>query len=158
MTEIWIPGAPPTVTQQQHRVVCIKGRPHFVPTPKLRETRKHFAEVLGRYDGKTYTEPVTVEITWIFPYRHSERKAVTSAGRVIPKYTRPDVDNLNKALLDELTHTGIIQDDAIVSELVTRKCWGPHPGIKITIDDLNRVGFEREIKAGIESVTKCGSK
>ena len=115
------------------------------------------SDILSQYDGETYTEPVTATITWIFPYRSSEKKSIISAGRLIPKYTRPDVDNLNKALLDEMTGSGIIQDDAIIAELITRKCWGPAPGILIMIDDLNTTGFERDITAGIESVTKCGS-
>lgn len=163
MTEIWIPGAPPTVTQQQHRVIYVHGKPRFVPSSKLRKVREHYAAAIAAHDYTVHTGPVSVTITWCWPYRHSERKAVTAAGAILPKDTRPDLDNLGKALLDELTHTGVIRDDSQIVEYISRKCWCDTPGILIEVVDIDQMSFDRKIRylrahAEKHSNTKCGSK
>ena len=161
-TEIWIPGDPPTVTQQQHRVIYVHGKPRFVPSNKLRKVRAHYAAAIREQKHMMHTGPVSVTISWCFPYRHSERRAITAAGAILPKDTRPDLDNLGKALLDELTGAGVIRDDSQIVEYVSRKCWCDTPGILIYVTDIDQVSFDHKIRdlrehAEKHSHTKCGS-
>lgn len=142
---IEIPGTPPTTTQQQHRVIVVHGRPKFIPGKQVEKTRRYFRNALLPYAGKTIDGPVAVTTIWSYPYRTSERKKITEKKRVLPKDTRPDADNLMKALLDEIVAAGILPDDNAIATLTTYKCWAADPGITINIEPINGDDFEKEI-------------
>ena len=55
-----------------------------------------------------------------------------ASGSVIPKQTRPDIDNLCKGLLDALS--GVMwEDDAIITSLTARKVWAAKDEIVVNI-------------------------
>jgi Holliday junction resolvase RusA-like endonuclease len=54
---------------------------------------------------------VRVDITWVFPRPQYMTAKKYGAGRV-PYLAKPDRDNLDKAVLDELTRVGFWKDDA----------------------------------------------
>lgn len=95
--------------------------------------------------------PVYIKIIWCFPYRKSERKA--KLGEVIPKDTRPDIDNLNKNLLDILQKEQFITDDSNVVRLTTEKCWYETSGLYIKIMEIDPEIFGEKIEKCIQ---RCG--
>lgn len=86
--------------------------------------------------GKPY-EPlrggIYLQARWCFPYRKSERKSVTKTGLEIPHTSRPDLDNLEKSLLDVLTRLRFWEDDAQVFTKSTAKVWGPSSYLALAI-------------------------
>jgi len=64
--------------------------------------------------------PVAVLASFRFPMPTGRLVSERQAGR-IPKWTRPDVDKLARALLDGLVQGGVIHDDAQVACLMVGK-------------------------------------
>lgn len=125
---------PPTATAQQKGVFVRNGRAHFFTKQKVRDAEDFLAAMLAPHAP---AEPLRGGIyfvaRWCFPYRKSERKSVTKTGREIPHTVRPDLDNLEKALLDVLTRLRFWEDDAQVFMKSTAKVWGPAPYLAIAI-------------------------
>lgn len=125
---------PPTATAQQKGAFVCGGRVRFFKKRKVREGENFLAALLSMHvPDIPFAEPVVIEVRWTFPWRKSERKSVVRAGVPIPHTSRPDLDNLEKNLLDVLTRLNFWMDDSLVSDKRTSKWWGPKPGIDIRI-------------------------
>ena len=81
------------------------------------------------------TGPVSLTITWCYPWRKSEPKKNRVNGW---KYcdTKPDADNLSKMAQDVMTSLNFWTDDSQVAALHFVKIWGDNPRIEIKIKDL----------------------
>ena len=127
-------SVPPTATAQQKGAFVCGGRVRFYTKKKVRQSENFLAALLSMHvPDVPFSEPVVVEARWTFPWRQSERKRVVGAGVPIPHTSRPDLDNLEKNLLDVLTQLNFWTDDSLVTEKFTSKWWGPKPGIDIEI-------------------------
>lgn len=148
--EFFMPMVPPTRTEQQHRVVFSKtGHPVFLRDPKLQKARELLAENLKPHiPEKPFEEPLAVSIFWVFPYKKSIPKK--KIGKVIPKDTRPDIDNLNKNLLDVM-NGNYWNDDSQVVRFTSAKAWYSEPGIFIRITPLDEERFDSQIQQAIRS-------
>lgn len=124
-----------------------KGRPRFTRsghayTPDT--TRKYEALVTARAKeamiGKRKIEKpnaVRVDILAIFPVPSSwSKKRRTAALQGVEHHvSKPDLDNVQKAILDGMN--GIVfEDDSQVIDSRTRKAYGPEPGVKVFIDEV----------------------
>ena len=130
MTEIkfFMPMNPPTVTQQQHRVGKGKnGKPVFYDSPELLDAKAK----LTAYLAKHFTGAVQLIVKWCFPVSGSH-----SDGEY--KTTKPDTDNLQKALKDIMTGLHFWKDDALVASEVVEKFWSDTPGIWIGIREIGQ--------------------
>lgn len=79
--------------------------------------------------------PLSLECSWVYPYRKSEPKK--NRGGLIPCPTRPDCDNLAKFLCDCMERAGFFETgDAQVTTLTFGKWWGPRPGIEVDLYQL----------------------
>lgn len=126
--------APPTATAQQKGVYVRNGRVRFFTKAKVRESESFLAALLSMHvPDVPFSTPVSLTARWTFPWRKSERKGVVRAGVPVPHTSRPDLDNLEKNLLDVLTRLNFWTDDSLVADKRTSKCWGPKPGIDIEI-------------------------
>ena len=87
-----------------------------------------------RHIVEMFSTPIEIEI--VFKFRHPKSWSKTRiAGIPSPKTTRPDVDNLCKAVLDSLN--GIAwADDAIVCSLRAVKQWDVRDEVVIRIIPL----------------------
>ena len=140
---------PPTRTEQQHRVYFRNGRAMFARDPKLLEAREQLANGVEQYiPDKPFTEPLAVSIFWVFPYKKSEKKS--NIGQVIPKDTRPDIDNLNKNLLDVMNEKFWLDDSQVV-RFTSAKAWYKEPGIFIKISPLDIKRFQKQIEGAVKS-------
>ena len=70
-------------------------------------------------------------VKWCFPVsgKHSDGEYKT---------TKPDTDNLQKALKDIMTKLHFWKDDALVASEVVEKFWSDTPGIWIGIKEIGQ--------------------
>jgi Holliday junction resolvase RusA-like endonuclease len=121
---------PPTKTQQEHRIGKRKNGSMYVYEDRdLKEARlKLYKAVLPHTPEKPFTKAVQLVVKWCFP------RGSHSHGSY--KTTKPDTDNLNKMLKDEMTRAGFWKDDALVASEVIEKFWTDTPGIYVEIVEI----------------------
>ena len=125
---------PPTATAQQKGAFVCGGRVRFYTKAKVRQSENFLAALCSMHaPDAPFAVPVAVKVRWTFPWRKSERRGIVAAGVPVPHTSRPDLDNLEKNLLDVLTRLNFWTDDSLVAEKSTSKFWGPKPGIDVEI-------------------------
>jgi len=122
---------PPRTTAQQKRIVFRgDGRPQFYDGARLSQARGTLRSALFENKPK---EPMqgclALKVQWLFS---------TPDGRKWGKWkrTRPDTDNLQKMLKDEMTRAGYWKDDAQVCVEHVEKAWDIDGRIVIEIEEL----------------------
>ena len=134
---------PPTATAQQKGVFVRNGRAHFFTKAKVHQAENFLAALLQPHQpAEPLTGAVEFRATWVFPYRKSEPKRVTAAGAYIPHTTRPDLDNLEKGLLDTMTRLRFWLDDSQVAQKKTNKAWGESPFLEIHVREIAAKGVQ----------------
>lgn len=80
-------------------------------------------------DGPVFAR---LQIVLQIPASWSQKKrSAAIAGQVYPT-TKPDIDNVEKAIFDGLN--GVVwRDDVQVVEVAKRKCYGDTPGVQVTV-------------------------
>ncbi len=129
-TEFFMQMYPPTVTDQMHRISTKNGKTIIYDSPKLSDVKdKLRANLSPHRPPKPYSGAVRLIVKWLFPLKgqHTDGEYKT---------TKPDTDNLQKALKDCMTKEGFWRDDALVASEITEKFWAAYPGIYIRIDEL----------------------
>lgn len=121
---------PPTKTQQEHKVGISKnGKPYFYEDRDLKEARAKLRRALSpMVPDEPYQTAVRLTVKWCF-----QRKKHKDGEY---KITKPDTDNLNKMLKDEMTRLGFWKDDALVASEIIEKFWAEVPGIFINIEEI----------------------
>ena len=132
--QFFMPLRPPTVTHnaKQLHAFMRAGRPCAVlhDSPALKDARaKLHAHLAPHAPAKPLDGPVRLVVKWLFP---AEGRRPDGSY----KTTRPDTDNLEKALKDEMTRLGFWRDDAQVASEITEKFWADIPGIYIEVSKL----------------------
>ena len=121
---------PPTKTQQEHRVGTRKdGSMYFYEDRELKEARNTLKLALMKQAPEApLSGPVMLMVKWLFPRgKHQDGEY---------KVSKPDTDNLNKMLKDEMTKAGFWKDDAQVVQEMIEKFWAEIPGIFIKVEEL----------------------
>lgn len=114
-----IPGEPPRATAQGKRMRIVNGKPVFYKHPELKiaEALYYYHALNARPKGwKPMEGPVRLFVSFCFG-TDDKRKIGTW------KTTRPDTDNMVKALKDALTRAEIWVDDSQVVDEHTTKTW-----------------------------------
>lgn len=121
---------PPTKTQQEHRVGKRKdGSLYFYEDRELKEARNTLKLALMEQAPEApISGPVMLMVKWLFP------RGLHEDGEY--KTSKPDTDNLNKMLKDEMTKAGFWKDDAQVVQEMIEKFWAEIPGIFIKVEEL----------------------
>ena len=118
---------PPTVTQQEHQVRVVHGKPVFYEPQELREARQLLLDsVAGYAPDQPLDGPIQLITKWIW-----------KGSKTSYKVTKPDTDNLIKMLKDCMTRTGYWHDDAQVASEITEKFWSDIPGIYVKVVTLD---------------------
>lgn len=84
--------------------------------------------------------PIEAFVSFRFAYNKGTPKK--NRGKQIWKTTRPDLDNMEKAILDSLTRMGVIMDDKNVVFKISEKFYDLSPGVYISIGKLPEVREE----------------
>ena len=131
--QFFMPLRPPTVTHnaKQLHAFLRAGRPCAVlhDSPELKDARaKLHAHLAPHAPAKPLAGPVRLVVKWLFP----------AGGHPDGSYkaTKPDTDNLEKALKDEMTRLGFWRDDAQVASEIVEKFYAGIPGIYIEVHAL----------------------
>jgi Holliday junction resolvase RusA-like endonuclease len=88
--------------------------------------------------------PVEVRLEFIFERSGKSSNTLQYAETFHTK--KPDIDNLEKAVLDALTKAGAWQDDAYVASIHSIKRYarpGEKPGVRIALEIMSFVPSER---------------
>lgn len=135
MKRITVYIEPSPTHQSALRILKNKAGKMFVgkmSSSKASRWKKEFiAKVLKDRPDKPYNFPLYVEITFEYPFLKKHKGEVD----ILPKTTRPDLDNLEKMVLDGLVDAGYMVDDSLVCSKHTHKLFsvsGPRILIDIT--------------------------
>lgn len=134
MIQFFIPGEPPTATAQQKGYNARTGK-YYKPA----ELRDAEAKYLAYANEVRPAQPMEgpVDLTVIFGFGLKEKHKDFE-----PKTSKPDTDNMMKALKDCLTKCRFWKDDAQVYREVACKIWRAVPGVLVVVKDRNDLGGE----------------
>lgn len=119
---------PPRTTHQQKKIAVVNGKPHIYTPARLSAALSVLGWSLSTHKPKEPLKgPLALVVRWKF---HGQKK---KPGW---KVTRPDTNNLQKALKDEMGKLGFYQDDAQVVHEECEKVWADVPGIEIKLWEL----------------------
>lgn len=128
--QFFMPMIPPTVTFQDKELAVVKGRPIIHDSAQLHAVKAKLRGHLAKYAPEEPIQgPIRIMVKWCYP--------VTGKHKVGEwKITKPDTDNLQKALLDCMTKLRFWKDDAQVCSQIVEKFWSDIPGIFVFINRL----------------------
>lgn len=133
--EFFLPMIPPTVTHQDKKLhAYLKGgKPHAVlhDSAGLRDAKAKLHGALAPHrPAKELRGAVRLVVKWCFPAGEAHQDGEY-------KTTKPDTDNLEKALKDEMSRLHFWRDDAQVASEISEKFWAAIPGIYVKVVELN---------------------
>lgn len=139
MINIYIPGDPDTITAQQKGLKITRSRtgkyyPQFYEKPEVRAAkRKLYYSIQDHRPAEPISGAIELMIVWAFDIGTKPKKYINQF-----RTTRPDLDNLNKSIMDILTDLKFWNDDSQVAKLLLMKRWvrPEDAGIHITINQI----------------------
>lgn len=136
--DLWLDLLP--VPKERPRVVRTKsGKTVSFTPPRTKRFTSDVATVAKAVMAGNSPIHGAVALTMVFrmqipPSWPLWRQKAAAEGRVVPT-ARPDMDNLEKALLDALNGLAFT-DDALVVDRLARKRFGVQPGIRLRVESL----------------------
>ena len=130
MISFFIDMIPPTITAQEKKIHVVRGKPIMYDTSELNVAKSKLLGYLSHHvPDQMFNSSIRLIVWWCFPItgKHHDGEY---------KYTKPDTDNLNKALKDCMTALHFWKDDALVVSEVIEKYWAKRPGIYIKIEEV----------------------
>lgn len=128
--QFFMPMIPPSTTFQDKELAVRNGNPLIFDSVELiavkAKLRGHLAKSVP---PEPFRGPLRVLTKWCYPATEKH-----PAGTW--KTTKPDTDNLQKALLDSMTKLGFWKDDAQVCSQIVEKFWSDVPGVFVYITQL----------------------
>ena len=122
---------PPTSTHQEKKVSVKNGKPVIYEPANVQVARLKLRDHLAQHKiDKPLKGPIQLIVKWCFP-----NNDIYEDGSY--RITKPDTDNLQKLLKDEMTYLKFWKDDAQVCSEVVEKFWAKIPGIYIHIKQLD---------------------
>lgn len=148
ITKIHLPITPPKATAQQQKTAVIGGKPRRYDPKNVAAAKHTLLTLLLQHRPSSPIEgPVRLSVAWVYPFlkKHLNSKGELKEGIFDgePCVTRPDCDNLSKALCDQMTSAGYWRDDSQVALGSIAKCYGATPGIYIRIEPIIVVEYEK---------------
>lgn len=119
---------PPRVTKQMKKTTCRKVRGKWIPvpvdTPELKEATQLFMELLLPYRPQTPLDgPLLFTLVWHFDHNMSASEDVKR--NLVWMDTAPDLDNMEKLILDTIAKMGFIANDSRIALKLTGKVRDP---------------------------------
>ena len=128
--QFFMPMVPPGTTFQDKELAVQKGKPVIFDSAELiavkMKLRGHLAK---NVPPEPFRGAVRVITKWCYPATDKHPDGTW-------KITKPDTDNLQKALLDCMTKLGFWKDDAQVCSQIVEKFWSTVPGVFVYITQL----------------------
>lgn len=139
----------------------VEGHPKAQPRPRATHHKGHARvydpataegwkgriamEAIHHRPELPHLRAVSVELTFRMPRPKSHFGTGKNEGKLkdsspFKHLSKPDIDNMEKAVLDELTMLGFWRDDSQITDMASRKRYTKgKPGVEITIDLLDSV-------------------
>ena len=136
--EIFLPIEPPSATQQEKQVNW-KTKTLYQGDRSKDAKEKLRAYLVKHIPDQMVAPPIEMTVIYGFGL-----KAKHQTGEW--KSTKPDLDNLQKALQDAMTELGFYKDDSHIAKLSVMKFWTYHPGISITLRHMEGDVYGRDEK------------
>ena len=128
---------PPKATAQQKGAFICNNKIRFFEKSKVKSAREIlYSALLPFRPSETLKGPVNLKVKFFFTYRKSEKKSITKNNLIVPHIVRPDLDNLEKLLLDVMTAMQFWKDDSQVCVKWTEKHFAPKGKIEIEIQEI----------------------
>ena len=128
--EFFMPMIPPTITAQEKQIRVVNGKPQVYDPPELKAAKmKLRAHLIPHIPDQPFDGPLRLVAKWCFPItgKHHDGEY---------KYTKPDTDDLNKALKDIMEDLKFYVNDSRVASEIIEKFWADLPGIYIRLENL----------------------
>jgi Holliday junction resolvase RusA-like endonuclease len=93
-------------------------------------------KAMKEHNVKKFSGPLMVDIVFVFAIPPSWKQGKKDLMFEQPHIQRPDIDNLEKMVLDSCNYAGIWDDDCQVASLTAIKKWGKENCTKIRIQNL----------------------
>ena len=125
--------------QSSLRVLKGKGGRFFVGKMSKSSHKKWVKEFESLISAARPDFPLNCEtkVYLGFHFSHLKSTGKKAAETSFFKTTRPDLDNLEKSVLDSLVRTGFLVDDSLVCDKHSQKFHSPKAGIEIRIEAIN---------------------
>lgn len=99
-------------------------------------------DIIAASNGITFDSGIQVTLIFKFPRlkAHFNSKGGLKSKAPAFKTTKPDIDKLCRAVLDAITLSGVIRDDALCFSIEAQKIYcnvGESPGVMGTITELS---------------------
>lgn len=133
-----------------------KGRPRFynqggftrtyTPAKTVEYERRVKAEFMRAMDGAPITGPVSCRLKFSMPIPKSwtKRKRAKAAMGLIRPTSRPDIDNLQKSVIDAMNNV-VLVDDSQITDLIVTKRFSDEPCVEVTVSEITTVsGLEQQ--------------
>ena len=106
------------------RATAFKGRARlYMPKNYNEWTRRAIVQIKDRYEGPRISGAVMISITAIFKRPQRLLRKKDPANRFY-KASKPDIDNICKAVIDSLVKAGVFVDDNQIVTLTGTKLYG----------------------------------
>ncbi len=123
------------IASARARCKCVHGAPRLWTLPKQILWKRRFAISVRRFRKKTFSSAIQVDLKFVFK-RPKKFFRKSDPNGLIPKTSKPDLDNLEKIVLDALDQDDWFTDDAIIVSLSSSKFYcerGGEPRIEVSI-------------------------
>lgn len=132
----FIPCEIPTTTAQMKGVSVRNGKPFFFTNKKAAKAGRQIAAFLRPHAPPApFTGPLSLTLELRFRWRKAESKRHIKQWEFYPIDTAPDVDNLAKEILDQMTKLGFWKSDGQLARLQLTKVWADTPGLDIMLTE-----------------------
>lgn len=128
--EFFMPMIPPTVTAQEKKITVVNGKPKLYDPPELAAAKNKIkSNLIPFIPDQPLDGALRLVVKWCFPItgKHHDGEY---------KYTKPDTDDLNKALKDIMETLGFYVNDSRVASETIEKFWAEVPGIWIHLEKI----------------------
>lgn len=122
------------IAQPRHRAACRGGFPKlYIPKDHaVHEWKNEVMHAAAKVTNVTIEGAIKVDCLFVFPSPKSKK---SQTGNY--KFSKPDIDNLLKAVFDALTDGGVWGDDSQVVEIHSAKMYGDEPSAIIRIEAVD---------------------
>ena len=128
MYNIFLEMDPPTSTSQENKTAVVNGRIMHYKSKGAKQTFSLLTSALKPFVPPVpFDVPLRVTCCWKFRANKTHKPGTW-------KVTRPDIDNLQKALYDVMTRLGYWTDDSLICCEIVSKMYSDQPGIDILIN------------------------
>lgn len=122
------------IAQPRHRAACRGGFPKmYIPKDHaVHAWKKSVMSAAAQVTDVTIEGAIKVDCLFVFPSPKSKK---SQTGNY--KFSKPDIDNLLKAIFDALTDVSLWADDSQVVEIHSAKMYGDEPCAIIRVEAVD---------------------